>query len=61
MVRHRRPPNSALITNDADGNEDILVVELVEPAYDAATCTVTYGVNILSDYEGSGLAHVAGR
>ena len=55
------PPNAALVTNDADGNEDILVVELVEPTYDAATGTVTYGVNILSDYEGSGLAHVAGR
>ena len=55
------PPNAALVTNDADGNEDILVVELFEPSYDAAADTVTYGVNILSDYEGDGLAHVASR
>ena len=55
------PPNAALVTNDADGNEDILVVELLNPTYDAEANSVTYGVNILSDYEGSGLAHVAGR
>ena len=54
------PPNAALITNDADGNEDILVVELIEPSYDAEAGTITYGVNILSDYEG-GLDFVAGR
>ena len=54
------PPNAALVTNDADGNEDILVVELIDPTYDADAGSVTYGVNILSDYEG-GLAFVAGR
>ena len=54
------PPNAALVTNDADGNEDILVVELLDPAYDADAGSVTYGVNILSDYEG-GLDFVAGR
>lgn len=54
------PPNAALVTNDADGNEDILVVELIEPSYDADAGTITYGVNILSDYEG-GLDFVAGR
>ncbi len=55
------PPNAALVTNDADGNEDTLVVELIEPVYDAGAATVTYGVNILSDYEGSGLAHATGQ
>ncbi len=54
------PPNAALVTNDADGNEDILVVELLNPVYDAEAGSVTYGVNILSDYEG-GLNFVAGR
>ncbi len=54
------PPNAALVTNDADGNEDILVVELLTPTYDADAGSVTYGVNILSDYEG-GLDFVAGR
>jgi len=37
------------------------VVELLSPSYDTVADTVTYGVNILSDYEGTGLAHVAGR
>ena len=55
------PPNAALVTNDENGDEDILVVELFGPSYDATAGTVTYGVNILSDYEGSGLAHVADR
>ena len=54
------PPNAALVTNDAEGNEDILVVELIEPGYDANSGTITYGVNILSDYEG-GLDFVAQR
>jgi hypothetical protein len=54
------PPNAALVTNDADGNEDILVVELLAPAYDAGSGTITYGVNLLSDYEG-GLDFVASR
>ncbi len=54
------PPNAALVTNDADGNEDILVVELLNPVYDAGVGSVTYGVNILNDYEG-GLDFVAGR
>lgn len=36
-------------------------MELFAPSYDTVADTVTYGVNILSDYEGTGLAHVAGR
>ena len=55
------PPNAALVTKDANGTEDILVIELFGPNYDAAAQTVSYGVNILSDYEGDGLAHVASR
>lgn len=54
------PPNAALVTNDANGNEDILVVELLSPSYDAGAGSVTYGANILSDYEG-GLNFVASR
>jgi hypothetical protein len=54
------PPNAALVTADADGNEDVLVVELLAPIYDEAAGSVTYGVNILSDYEG-GLDFAAAR
>lgn len=59
-VQPDNPPNAALVTNDADGNEDILVVELLSPSYDAGAGSVTYGANILSDYEG-GLNFVASR
>lgn len=55
------PPNAALVTKDERGDEDILVVELVDPGYDAGSGTITYGVNVLSEYEGEGLAHVAAR
>ena len=54
------PPNAALVTNDEQGNEDVLVVELLNPVCDDGAGTVTYGVNILSDYEG-GLDFVANR
>ena len=54
------PPNAALVTNDERGNEDILVIELLNPIYDPGVGSVTYGVNILSDYKG-GLSFAAGR
>ncbi len=54
------PPNAALVTNDENGDEDILVVELLNPTYDHGSGMVTYGVNLLSDYEG-GLDFVASR
>ena len=55
------PPNAALVTNDEQGNEDVLVIELVDPDYDDAAGSVMYGVNVLSEYEGEGLTHVAER
>ena len=54
------PPNAALVTNDEQGNEDILVVELLNPDYDTVAGSVTYGVNLVSDYEG-GLDFIANR
>ena len=54
------PPNAALVTMDENGNEDILVIELFSPSFDTEAGSVSYGVNILSDYEG-GLGFVAGR
>jgi hypothetical protein len=55
------PPNAAIVTQTDDGTEDVLVVELLNPSYDAAVGTVSYGANILSDYDGAGLAYVAAR
>ena len=49
----QNPPNAALVvqTNESrTDNEDILVVELLNPGYDAATGTVTYDVRFLGDY-----------
>ena len=54
------PPNAALVISDEQGNEDILVVELLSPIYDAGAGSVSYGVNLLSDYQG-GLDFVARR
>jgi hypothetical protein len=44
------PPNAALVFASADGSaSEIVVVELIDPTYDAATGTVTYEVNVLDD------------
>ncbi|MDQ3655432.1 MAG: hypothetical protein M3457_10165 [Chloroflexota bacterium] len=40
------PPNAAIVAQTANG-EDILVVELLDPAYDAASGTVSYTVRPL--------------
>ena len=55
------PPNAALVTRDETGTEDILVVELVAPVFDAPAGSLTYGVNVLSTYEGEGLRHASGH
>lgn len=53
------PPNAALVVTTDDGTEDVLVIELLEPVWDEATGTLTYAVQILSDYAESGLAFAA--
>lgn len=55
------PPNAALVTETEDGEEDVVVLELLSPSYDEASGTITYGATILSEYEGEGLDHVAAR
>lgn len=55
------PPNAAIVTHGDDGTEDVLVVELLNPAYDEAAGSLTYGVTVLSDYSGEGLAYVAAQ
>lgn len=54
------PPNAALVAQ-TDAGEDVLVLELLNPSYDAAAGTLIYGANVLSQYAGEGLAHVAAR
>ena len=54
------PPNAALVAQTETGDE-IVVLELVEPAYDAGAGTLTYGAEVLAEYAGEGLAHVAAQ
>ena len=55
------PPNAALVTRAEDGTEDVVVLELLNPAYDEAAGTLTYGATILAEYQGDGLAHAAAQ
>jgi hypothetical protein len=44
------PPNAALVFAGSDGSADqVAVVELIDPKYDAATGQVTYTVKLLDD------------
>ena len=52
------PPNAALVAQTGTG-DNVVVLELIEPAYAADAGTVTYGAELLASYQGEGLAHVA--
>lgn len=54
------PPNAALVTGHGD-DEEVLVIELLAPAYDPGTDTLTYEARVLEDYQEEGLAFVAAR
>jgi hypothetical protein len=55
------PPNAAIVAGTGD-NEDILVVELTEPALDTTTGTISYTARVLkSQPEGAQLADLAAR
>jgi hypothetical protein len=45
------PPNAALVANKANGDTEILVLELFNPRYDEATKTATYDVHVLQNDE----------
>lgn len=56
------PPNAALVaTIPETGEQEILVVELLAPAYDADAGTLTYQARVLADYGGTGLSNVASQ
>ncbi|CAA9576576.1 MAG: hypothetical protein AVDCRST_MAG59-4129 [uncultured Thermomicrobiales bacterium] len=55
------PPNAALVVRTAGGEEDVLVVELGNPRYDAAAGTLSYDAAPLAGNPGGGLAELAGR
>lgn len=55
------PPNAALVAATDDGQQDVLVLELFDPVYDANTATLTYQARVLADYGEPGLAHLAAQ
>jgi hypothetical protein len=55
------PPNAALVVSTLDGEDDILVLELLDPTYDETAGLLIYEANILGEYAGENLAPVADR
>jgi hypothetical protein len=56
------PPNAALVAMRADSPEqEVLVIELFSPTYDAETGTLTYLARVLEDYGAEGLATLAAQ
>ncbi|MGC4105073.1 MAG: hypothetical protein QM753_01805 [Thermomicrobiales bacterium] len=53
------PPNAAIVTTNTDGSGDVLIVELTDPVFDAASGELSYGVSALETYTGDGLAFAA--
>jgi hypothetical protein len=52
------PPNAALVAQTDTGEQDILVIELLNPAWDG-NGTLTYDAKVLADYGDPGLAHLS--
>lgn len=50
------PPNAALVFEPSAGETDVIVLELLNPQYDAAAQTLTYDVRMLDAFDGSGLS-----
>jgi hypothetical protein len=55
------PPNAALVVTTESGDEDVLIIELFDPIWDEASGTLTYTVQVLSEYAEPGLAFAALR
>ena len=54
------PPNAAVVAQRPEGGEqEVLVIELLNPSYDAEAGTLTYDARVLADYGDPGLAHLA--
>jgi hypothetical protein len=54
------PPNAAVVAQREGGDDqEVLVIELLNPQYDADTQTLTYDAKVLADYGEHGLAHAA--
>jgi len=53
------PPNAALVTQvDDDNADEVIILELVNPWFDDASGTLTYGANVLGEYAGEPLTQI---
>ncbi|MGD8454491.1 MAG: hypothetical protein PVJ57_21970 [Phycisphaerae bacterium] len=50
------PPNAALALHEEDESQDVVIIELRNPVYDAAADTLTFAVTILTDEQTGALA-----
>lgn len=55
------PPNAALVTDTPQQEDVVVLLDLMTPAYDAATHTLTYEANLLQQYRGEALKPLATR
>ncbi len=55
------PPNAALVADTETQQDDVLLLELMNPGFDAASQTLTYEADILQNYEGEELKPMAAR
>ncbi|MGC4105800.1 MAG: hypothetical protein QM753_05490 [Thermomicrobiales bacterium] len=55
------PPNAALVVSSENDQQSVVVLELLNPAYDRDSGTLTYDANILTDYQGDGLSWQANQ
>lgn len=53
------PPNAAIVTHGEDGTDDVLIVELLNPAYDPDSGALSYDATVLGSYVDDGLAFQA--
>lgn len=54
------PPNAAIVvTQEGAAGQDILVIELINPVYEAKAGTLVYDAHVITDYNGPGLAFLA--
>jgi hypothetical protein len=53
------PPNAALVVTTDTGEEDVLIIELLDPVWDEGSAMLRYTIQVLADYQESGLAFAA--
>lgn len=55
------PPNAALVLQLAEGDQEVLIIELIDPDYDATAGVLTYQAKVLASYDEEALASLAER